>query len=85
LKRFPVHTPDQIKDANACAYGGSVIHDLGHYPFVNKEFSDLVHSVRGGDSVLELPHRSRDANEYAFALGAPSHDTADIDSHPPCE
>jgi len=31
LHRFPALTEDQIKEAHAYAYGGSVIQDLGHY------------------------------------------------------
>jgi Zinc dependent phospholipase C len=82
LQRFPGLTEDQIREAHAYAYGGSVIQDLGYYPFGNKEFSDLVHYVRSGDFVLELLRQSQDANEYAFALGALSHYTSDIDGHP---
>ena len=82
LQRFPNLTDDQIKEAHAYAYGGSVIQDLGYYPFGSKEFSDLVHYVRTGDFVIELLRQSQDANEYAFALGALSHYTADIDGHP---
>jgi Zinc dependent phospholipase C len=82
LHRFPDLTEDQIKEAHAYAYGGSVIQDLGYYPFGNKEFSDLVHYVRTGDFVVELLRQSQDANEYAFALGALSHYTADINGHP---
>lgn len=75
-------TEDQIKEAHAYAYGGSVIQDLGYYPFGNRDFSDLVHYARSGDFVLELLRQSQDANEYAFALGALSHYTADINGHP---
>ncbi|MGD1107856.1 MAG: zinc dependent phospholipase C family protein, partial [Terracidiphilus sp.] len=82
LQRFPDLTEDQIKEAHAYAYGGSVIQDLGYYPFGSKDFSDLVHYVRSGDFVLELLRQSQDANEYAFALGALSHYTSDIDGHP---
>jgi hypothetical protein len=82
LHRFPDLTEDQIKEAHAYAYGGSVIQDLGYYPFGDKDFSDLVHYVRSGDFVLELLHQSQDANEYAFALGALSHYAADINGHP---
>jgi hypothetical protein len=82
LQRFPGLTEDQIKQAHAYAYGGSVIQDLGYYPFGNKEFSDLVHYVRSGDFVLELLKQSQDANEYAFAIGALSHYAADISGHP---
>jgi hypothetical protein len=82
LQRFPNLSEDQIKDAHAYAYGGSVIQDLGYYPFGTREFSDLVHYVRTGDFVSELLRQSQDANEYAFALGALSHYTSDIDGHP---
>jgi hypothetical protein len=82
LARFPGLTDDQIKQAHAYAYGGSVIQDLGYYPFGSKDFSDLTHYVRSGDFVLELIKESKDANEYAFALGALSHYVADIDGHP---
>jgi len=82
VQRFPELTDDQIKEAHAYAYGGSVIQDLGYYPFGSKEFSDMVHYVRSGDFVLELLRQSQDANEYAFALGALSHYVADIDGHP---
>ena len=73
VQRYPGLTDDQIKEAHAYAYGGSVIQDLGYYPFGSKEFSDMVHYVRSGDFVLELLRQSQDANEYAFALGALSH------------
>jgi len=82
LQRFPNLTEDQITEAHAYAYGGSVIQDLGYYPFGSKDFSDLVHYVRSGDFVLELLHQSEDANEYAFALGTLSHYTSDIRGHP---
>ncbi len=82
LQRYPDLTKDQLKEAHAHAYGGSVIQDLGYYPFGSKEFSNLVHYVRSGDFVVELLHQSQDANEYAFALGALSHYVADIDGHP---
>ncbi len=41
-----------------------------------------MHYVRSGDFVLELLRQSRDVDEYAFALGALSHYTADIEGHP---
>ncbi len=82
LERFPELTEDQLHEAHAYAYGGSVIQDLGYYPFSNKDFSNLAHYVRTGDFVLELLAESQDADEYAFALGALSHYIADIDGHP---
>ncbi len=80
--RFPGLTDDQIKEAHAYAYGGSVIQDLGYYPFGSREFSDLVHYVRSGDFVEELLRQSQNADEYAFALGALAHYISDVDGHP---
>ncbi|HET7840983.1 MAG TPA: zinc dependent phospholipase C family protein [Terriglobia bacterium] len=82
LKRFPSTTPDQLREAHAYAYGGCIIQDLGYYPFGNRFFSDLTHYVRTGDFVLALIRDSRDVNEYAFALGALAHYTADNRGHP---
>jgi hypothetical protein len=82
LKRFPGSTDDQLREAHAYAYGGSVIQDMGYYPFGNKYFSDLVHYVRSGDFVETLVRDSSDLNEYAFALGALAHYTSDNTGHP---
>lgn len=51
LRQFPGLTEDQLTEAHAYAYGGSVIQDLGYYPFGNKEFSDLVHYVRSAIAI----------------------------------
>ncbi|MGA9070535.1 MAG: zinc dependent phospholipase C family protein [Terracidiphilus sp.] len=82
LEHYPGLTEDQIKEAHAYAYGGSVIQDLGYYPFGSREFSELAHYVRSGDFVIELLAESQNADEFAFALGALSHYVADIDGHP---
>jgi hypothetical protein len=82
LKRFPNLSEDQIIQAHAYAYGGSVIQDLGFYPFGSVEFSSMVHYARSGDFVHELLQQSHDSNEYAFALGALSHYTSDVIGHP---
>ncbi len=82
LKRFPNATEDDLKKAHAYAYGGSVMHDMGYYPFGSKYFSDLVHYMRTGDFVEALLRDSSDLNEYAFALGALSHYAADNCGHP---
>jgi hypothetical protein len=81
IERFPGLSEEQIREAHAYAYGGAVIQDLGYYPFGSKEFSNLVHYIRSGDFVNELLIESRDADEYAFALGALSHYAADIAGH----
>jgi hypothetical protein len=82
LKRFPQATPDDLKHAHAFAYGGSLIQDMGYYPFGKKYFSDLVHYVRSGDFVTALLQESSDINEYAFALGALAHYSSDNVGHP---
>jgi hypothetical protein len=51
LRRFPAATADQVERAHAYAYGGSVIQDLGYYPFGNHEFTNLLHYARTGDFV----------------------------------
>ncbi len=81
-KRFPTATPDDLKKAHAYAYGGSLIQDMGYYPFGNKYFSDLTHYVRSGDFVVNLVNESSDVDEYAFALGALAHYSADNCGHP---
>jgi zinc dependent phospholipase C len=82
LKRFPAATDDELKQAHAYAYGGSVIQDLGYYPFGNHEFTNLLHYVRTGDFVAWMLRDSRNVNEFAFALGALSHYAADVWGHP---
>jgi hypothetical protein len=81
-QRFPHATAQQVKDARAFAYGGSVIQDLGYYPFGSHLFSNLVHYVRSGDFVETLIRDAGDVNEYAFALGALAHYAADNTGHP---
>jgi len=81
LSRFPNATPQDLLGAHAYAYGGSLIQDLGYYPFGNQFFSDLTHYIRTGDFVLALLEESKDLNEYAFALGALSHYAADTSGH----
>src|SRR5580704_1622730 len=58
LKRFPDSTSEQLKEAHSYAYGGSVIQDLGYYPFGSHLFSNLVHYVRTGDFVEALLRES---------------------------
>jgi len=81
LDRFPGATEADLHTAHAYAYGGTIIQDLGYYPFGSHFFSDLAHYVRSGDFVLALLEESRDLNEYAFALGALAHYAADNSGH----
>jgi len=82
VSRFPAASPDDLRKAHAFAYGGSLVQDMGYYPFGNKYFSDLTHYVRSGDFVVNLINESSDLNEYAFALGALAHYSADNMGHP---
>ena len=81
VARFPRATAQQLHEAQAYAYGGSVIQDMGYYPFGSRFFSHLTHYVRSGYFVQALFNESRDINDYAFALGALSHYVADIEGH----
>jgi hypothetical protein len=81
-KRFPNVTPEQLKEAHAYAYGGSVIQDLGYYPFGNHYFTDLMHYVRTGDFIASMLRDANSVNDFAFALGALSHYAADTWGHP---
>ena len=81
LKRFPGSTEADLMQAHAYAYGGSIIQDLGYYPFGSKFFSDLTHYVRSGDFVLNMVRDSQNLDEYAFALGALAHFATDNNGH----
>ena len=81
-KRFRSMTEEDFRKAHAFAYGGSLIQDMGYYPFGNAYFSDLTHYVRSGDFIAYLLSESSDVNEYAFALGALAHYSADNVGHP---
>jgi hypothetical protein len=80
-KRFPQTTAADLNEAHAYAYGGCAIQDWGYYPFSHKFFSDLTHYVRSGDFITNLLRDARNANEYAFALGALSHYVGDTVGH----
>jgi hypothetical protein len=80
--RFPGISDDDIRQAHAYAYGGSVIQDIGYYPFGSHYFSDLLHYVRPGDFVNALIRDSTTPDEYAFALGALAHYCGDTVGHP---
>jgi hypothetical protein len=79
---FPRTSADGLRRARAYAYGGSLIQDLGYYPFGNRFFSNVVHYVRSGDFVEALIRESRSVDEYAFALGALAHYASDNAGHP---
>lgn len=81
LKKYPQATEEDLSGAQAFAYGGSIIQDMGYYPYGSPFFSDLTHYVRSGDFVQALLRDAQDLTEYAFALGALAHYAADNDGH----
>jgi hypothetical protein len=81
LARFPGSTEEQLSEAQAYAYGGSIVQDMGYYPYGSHFFSDLTHYVRSGDFVQALLRDSKDLDEYAFAVGALAHYASDNDGH----
>jgi hypothetical protein len=82
IRRFPRASPAAIDQARAYAYGGSLIQDLGYYPFGSRFFTNLVHYVRSGDFVAALIRDAGTLDEYAFALGALAHYASDNTAHP---
>ena len=79
--RYPEATEEQLSAAQAYAYGGSIVQDLGYYPHGSHFFSDLTHYVRSGDFVLALLRDAQNVYDYAFALGALSHYATDNQGH----
>ncbi|MDB5135854.1 MAG: hypothetical protein JWP37_2457 [Mucilaginibacter sp.] len=80
-QKYPAATDADLKLARSYAYGGSLIADMGYFPFGNPYFTNLVHYVRSGDFVENLLSESQNLNEYAFAIGALSHYMTDKYGH----
>lgn len=80
-ERFPDAADTALKTAHAYAYGGSLVADMGYFPFGNVYFTNLAHYVRSGDFVDNLINESQNIYEYAFALGALSHYVTDKYGH----
>ena len=80
-RRFPGGSADELREAKAYAYGGSIMQDMGYYPFGSPLFTNLAHYVRSGDFVSNLLQDAHNRQEYAFALGALAHYAADIYGH----
>jgi zinc dependent phospholipase C len=81
LKKFPQATEEDLSRAQAYAYGGAIIQDMGYYPYGSPFFSDLTHYIRSGDFIQALLRNANDLNEYAFAVGALAHYAADNNGH----
>ena len=82
LHKFPDATEEELKEAHAYVYGGCQIQDMGYFPFSSHEFSDFTHYIRSGDFVVAMLHDAQTLDEYAFAVGALAHYTADRIAHP---
>jgi len=82
VSRFPRASAEDLRMARAYAYGGSIVQDMGYYPFGSHLFTDLTHYVRSGDFVALMLRDAADLNEYAFAIGALAHYAADTRGHP---
>ena len=81
LKEFPQASEEDLSRAQAYAYGGAIIQDMGYYPYGSPFFSDLTHYIRSGDFIQALLRDAKDLNGYAFAIGALAHYAADNDGH----
>lgn len=81
LARYPKTSADALNEARAYAYGGSVIQDLGYYPFGSHFFTNLLHYEKTGDFVERLLRDASNVDEYAFAIGALCHYASDHEGH----
>src|SRR3979490_3552465 len=81
LRKYPQAGEEDLSRAQAYAYGGAIIQDMGYSPSGNPFFSDLTHYVRSGDFIQALLRDAKDINEFAFATGALAHYAADNDGH----
>ncbi|HET9995402.1 MAG TPA: zinc dependent phospholipase C family protein [Candidatus Acidoferrum sp.] len=81
LDKFPQATEEDLSRAQAYAYGGAIIQDMGYYPYGSPFFSDLTHYVRSGDFIQALLRDAKDLTQYAFAVGALAHYAADNEGH----
>lgn len=82
VARYPAATEEELVKAHAYAYGGSIIQDMGYYPFGSHLFSDLTHYIRSGDFIVNMISEAQDLDELAFALGSLAHYAADNAGHP---
>jgi len=80
-EKYPNVTDDELRIAHSYAYGGSLMPDMGYFPFGSVYFTNLVHYVRSGDFMGNLISQAQNINEYAFALGAISHYLTDEYGH----
>jgi len=77
LARFPNATPEELSAAQAYAYGGAIIQDLGYYPYGSHFFSDLTHYVRSGDFIMRSATTPTTFMNTVSRWGAMAHYAAD--------
>ena len=82
MARYPNTMPDELLKAHAYVYGGCLGQDMGYAPFSPRLWSDLTHYVRTGDLLEAMFRDAQNVNEYAYAMGALAHYTADRVGHP---
>lgn len=80
-EHYPMAADSDLVKAHAYAYGGSLLADMGYYPFGSVYFTNLAHYVRTGDFVENMLEEAQNMDEYAFALGALCHYYADKYGH----
>src|SRR5260221_7164701 len=81
LAKYPRTSEAALREARAYAYGGSVIQDLGYFPFGSRFFTGLLHYVKTGELVEKMLRDARDVDELAFAIGALCHYASDAEGH----
>jgi len=63
LHRLPALTEGQIEEAHTYAYGGSSIHDVGHYPFGSSQSVTWFTTFLSRTLFLSYFIRAKAANE----------------------
>src|SRR4029077_6475707 len=81
LRKFPEATEDDLSRAQAYAYGGAIIQDMGYYPYGSPFFSHLTHYIRSGDFILALLRGAKNIGQNPFPVRALAHYAADNDGH----
>src|SRR5260370_38788003 len=71
MKKFPEATEEDLSRAQAYAYGGAIIQDMGYYPYGSPFFSDLTHYIRSGDFFLPLLRDAKNVTMYPFPRVSP--------------
>src|SRR5260370_2606980 len=65
LEKFPQATEEDLSRAQAYAYGGAIIQDMGYYPYGSPFFRDLTHYIPSGDFLPALFPNAEDPNYCA--------------------